>query len=127
MSVSAVARDNIERWQDFQQSLRTSGFANHPGIVATGIMQANMTVEQLLGMALFVQAMQRKRAERRELERLQEHSRAPLPPPRKDAPPDVLSAGEELSQAMHRSEPPRRQGFPGSGELCFTCHYRPCL
>ena len=48
VSVSAVVCEYIKRLQDFQESLRTSGFAYHPGIVATGVKQADPMVEQVL-------------------------------------------------------------------------------
>ena len=88
---------------DFQKSLPTSGFADHPGIAATGVMQADPTVEQVLEMAPFARALQRKRAERREFEHSQEHRQAPLPPTHEEELSVVLSAGAELSRAMRRT------------------------
>ena len=48
VSVSATAHDYIECLQDFQASLCPLGFADHPGIVVTGVMQDNPTVERVL-------------------------------------------------------------------------------
>ena len=53
MSVYATARDYIECLQDFQESLCTLGFADHPSIVATGVTHDNPTVERVLEMAPF--------------------------------------------------------------------------
>ena len=65
LTVSVVAHEYLDRLQDFQQSLRNLGFADHPGITAMGIMQANLMLEQVLHMTLFVQALQRKSEDRR--------------------------------------------------------------
>ena len=54
----------LQSQQEFQQNLQTAGFADHPGIQAMGIMQADMPVERFLAMAQFAQALRRKQAAR---------------------------------------------------------------
>ena len=58
MSVLAAVRDYKESLQIFQESLRTSGFADHPDIVATGVMQDDpMCGPGVLEMALFARVL----------------------------------------------------------------------
>ena len=103
--------------QDFQLSLRDEGFGDHPDIKATGIMLCNLSVEQVIQMAPFAAALERKLEDRREYEwsvrsaTLQYTLDGQQDPTGialcKVAQPEVLSAGkEELRRAACKAEPP---------------------
>jgi len=96
--------------------LRDSGLADHPSINAMGYMQHSPTVEQVMHMGPFEQALHRKREEWQELaQTLVLHSDPPLSY-RSDAQPDDLSAGEDLRKIKQKGNSPRRPGLSASGE-----------
>ena len=49
----------------FQADLLEQGLADHPSIAAMGIMLEDPTVQQVMAMTPFMQALERKNAERR--------------------------------------------------------------
>ena len=102
-TVSVLVGEYIDRLRDFQASLQETGLPDHSSINATGIMQQTTIVEQVMHMAPFVQALQRKHEERQELAwTLVRCSNSP-PPYHQDAQPDVLSAGEDLRREKQKA------------------------
>ena len=92
--------------QQFQADLQEQGLADHPSIAAMDIMQRRPTVQQVMDMPPFVQALRRKNEERQALAQTIVAQRSVLlPPSRNTAQPEGLSTGEDIRRQRQRSEP----------------------
>ena len=65
-TINAVACHYFQSMQGFQQNLLTAGLAADPGIIATGIMRPDISVEQILTLPLFANALQKQNAAKEE-------------------------------------------------------------
>ena len=66
--IAMVAGRYVKNLQQFQAYFQEQGLADHPSIAATDIMHIRNTVQQVMAMHPFVQALRRKNEERRALE-----------------------------------------------------------
>ena len=58
--VATVANEYVQTVHQFQADLHEQGLADHPIIIAMGIMRRSPTVQQVMAVTLFVQALERK-------------------------------------------------------------------
>ena len=62
--IATVAEQYVSNVRQFQADLQEQGLADHPSIAATGIMRESPTVQQVMALPPFVQALRRKNEER---------------------------------------------------------------
>ena len=111
VSVSAVTCKSAKS-AEFPAEYQIAGFAEDPGVKATGIMRPDMPLEQVLAMPPFVNALQKQRDAKDD-----DCHRMRAVELRQGRPNEVTFAERaDMSQARRQREPVVRPGLPGGGE-----------
>ena len=114
VAINAVACDYVHSVQNFQQNLLIAGLAEDPGIIATGIMRPEISVERILRLPPFVNALQKQNEAKEEYRR---KLRAELMKGKATEVPDEGKV--DKSKAKKQREPDAHPGLPSSGEEAF--------